>query len=249
MPSLKGSSVSTSSSSASPPRVIIWYISFSFMEITEKPSMNSSRRCCRRPSRLRRASSRALCTSSYSPSFDLCSESARLKSSIEVRFGFMFLTFASRASMRASTSARTTFFSSCSSRSAAMARRASSWPSLAPWPSSAAARRSWRMSRGSCLYSERASCSFVPHAWMRPWSSRSVRVFSSISFTRSTSWLFRALAAWMTSSRLARSPESTLSFSTRESLSELYLLSTFSALSSSFACSFLRSAIAFCTES
>mmetsp|Transcript_10739 Transcript_10739/g.28698 ORF Transcript_10739/g.28698 Transcript_10739/m.28698 type:complete len:219 (-) Transcript_10739:59-715(-) len=218
MPSAKGSSVSTSSSSASPPRVIIWYISFSFMEMTEKPSMNCSRRCCRRPSRFRRDSSRALCTSSYSPSFDLCSPSARLNSSIEVRFGFMFLTFASRASMRASTSARTTCCSSASLRSAAMARRAISAPALT---FSSSPRRSWRMSRGSCLYSARASWSFVPQAWMRPWSSFSVRVFSSMSLTRSTSWLFSALAAWMTSSRLARSEESTLSFSTRLSFSLL----------------------------
>lgn len=38
----KGSKESTSSSSASPPNVIIWYISFNFMLITVNPAMKSS---------------------------------------------------------------------------------------------------------------------------------------------------------------------------------------------------------------
>ena len=46
----KGSRESTSSSSASPPRVIIWYISFSLRLMTLKPAMNSSSRLLRSPS-------------------------------------------------------------------------------------------------------------------------------------------------------------------------------------------------------
>ena len=50
MPSEKGSRESTSSNSASPPSVIIWYISFSLPVMTAKPVMNSSSRCLRRSS-------------------------------------------------------------------------------------------------------------------------------------------------------------------------------------------------------
>ena len=50
-----GSSESTSSSSASPPRVIIWYISFSFRLMMLKADMNSSRRALRRLSYVVRA--------------------------------------------------------------------------------------------------------------------------------------------------------------------------------------------------
>ena len=49
-PSLNGSSESTSSNSASPPSVSIWYISFSWREMSEKPAMNSTSRCLRTPS-------------------------------------------------------------------------------------------------------------------------------------------------------------------------------------------------------
>ena len=42
IPSMNGSSESTSSSSASPPRVIIWYISFSLSAMVLNPAMNSS---------------------------------------------------------------------------------------------------------------------------------------------------------------------------------------------------------------
>ena len=48
--SAKGSRESTSSNSASPPKVIIWYISFSLSEIAAKPAMNSSSRALRSPS-------------------------------------------------------------------------------------------------------------------------------------------------------------------------------------------------------
>lgn len=51
MPSENGSRESTSSSSASPPSVIIWYISFSLLVMTENPAMNSSNRCLRSSSK------------------------------------------------------------------------------------------------------------------------------------------------------------------------------------------------------
>mmetsp|Transcript_93753 Transcript_93753/g.264718 ORF Transcript_93753/g.264718 Transcript_93753/m.264718 type:complete len:231 (-) Transcript_93753:3296-3988(-) len=162
MPSLNGSSVSTSSSSASPPSVIIWYISFNFMEMMEKPSMNSSSRCCRIASSLRRDSSRWACTASYSPRRVLCSASALRKSSIDERFGLRFLRLTSSVSMRASTSARTTLSSSASSRFTVIARRASSRPTTASSSSgwvSASPRSSFRISSGNCSYSFRASCS------------------------------------------------------------------------------------------
>ena len=50
MPSEKGSKESTSSSSASPPSVIIWYISLSLYVITLNPAMNSSSLCLRKSS-------------------------------------------------------------------------------------------------------------------------------------------------------------------------------------------------------
>ena len=50
----KGSRESTSSSSASPPRVIIWYISFRRRLMQLKPAMNSSRRLLRTSSCSRR---------------------------------------------------------------------------------------------------------------------------------------------------------------------------------------------------
>lgn len=45
IPSLNGSKLSKSSNSASPPKVIIWYISFSFNVIIPKPPINISNRC------------------------------------------------------------------------------------------------------------------------------------------------------------------------------------------------------------
>mmetsp|Transcript_98266 Transcript_98266/g.278261 ORF Transcript_98266/g.278261 Transcript_98266/m.278261 type:complete len:230 (+) Transcript_98266:560-1249(+) len=229
MPSLKGSSVSTSSSSASPPRVIIWYISLSFMEITEKPSMNSSKRVCLSTSSWRRDSSRVACAASYSASRPLCSASARRNSSMEVRFGFRLLAFCSSVSIRASASARTTRSRSFSPRSAPMACRASSRPfgsaaasaatTAAAW--TCASRSSRRKSRGSCWYSLRASSSLPAQAWIRAYRSRRALAFSSISFTRSTSWLFMVLAAWMTSSRFLRRPTSSKSLAAKLSFSWL----------------------------
>lgn len=66
IPSENGSSESTSSSSASPPSVIIWYISFSLLVMTEKPAMNSLSRCWRSSSRYLRCWSRAWVISSNS---------------------------------------------------------------------------------------------------------------------------------------------------------------------------------------
>jgi len=60
IPSEKGSRLSTSSSSALPPIVIIWYISFKRNEMVLKPVMKPSRRSERRSSCRFLAASRAL---------------------------------------------------------------------------------------------------------------------------------------------------------------------------------------------
>mmetsp|Transcript_46776 Transcript_46776/g.111354 ORF Transcript_46776/g.111354 Transcript_46776/m.111354 type:complete len:269 (-) Transcript_46776:2517-3323(-) len=90
MPSEKGSSESTSSSSASPPSVIIWYISLSRIVITEKPAMNSSRRCLRSASCAPRSESRFAVTASSSAWRRRNSAAFLRHSAIAAMFGFIF---------------------------------------------------------------------------------------------------------------------------------------------------------------
>lgn len=70
IPSENGSRLSTSSSSASPPRVIIWYISFRYSLIVPNPFMNMSSRCLRMSSRLLRCEFRRSVSSSYSATLE-----------------------------------------------------------------------------------------------------------------------------------------------------------------------------------
>eukprot|EP00162_Nutomonas_longa_P006808 comp17288_c0_seq1/m.28951 comp17288_c0_seq1/g.28951 ORF comp17288_c0_seq1/g.28951 comp17288_c0_seq1/m.28951 type:complete len:522 (-) comp17288_c0_seq1:1077-2642(-) len=91
MPSLNGSSESTSSSSASPPRVIIWYISLSLSEISKKPLRKQSRRSLRSPSWVRRWASRRAVISSRSFMRSSYSFSRRRYSMIALTFDSILL--------------------------------------------------------------------------------------------------------------------------------------------------------------
>mmetsp|Transcript_4366 Transcript_4366/g.13093 ORF Transcript_4366/g.13093 Transcript_4366/m.13093 type:complete len:281 (-) Transcript_4366:2347-3189(-) len=164
---------------------------------------------------------------------------------MDVRFGLRFFTLASRVSIRASISARSTCSTSSAGRSLAMALRASSEYLSANWSPACEDRRSFRMSRGSWAYSLRASSSLAPHEAIRLYISWSTRRFSSISLTRSTSLFFKPFACSMTSSRFSLSARSTWSFSARASRSWLWEFRTTSALSSSFRCSSLSTTSVF----
>mmetsp|Transcript_24402 Transcript_24402/g.76794 ORF Transcript_24402/g.76794 Transcript_24402/m.76794 type:complete len:216 (+) Transcript_24402:355-1002(+) len=111
MPSLKGSSESTSSSSASPPSVIIWYISLRRSPIVLKPAMNSASRCLRSSSKRRRCSSRCSVTESNSARRARHSASRARYSASTVRLGDM----SASASSSWATSAWSSLASSASS--------------------------------------------------------------------------------------------------------------------------------------
>src|SRR5271170_6595003 len=90
IPSENGSKLSTSSNSAFPPIVIIWYISFNRKEIMLKPCINSSRRRLRRSSQSFLAESRVWIVVSRSLERSLNSVSRRWYSSKALKSTLMF---------------------------------------------------------------------------------------------------------------------------------------------------------------
>ncbi|KAL7350583.1 hypothetical protein ACKS0A_03022 [Histoplasma ohiense] len=101
MPSEKGSRESTSSSSALPPIVIIWYISFSRSEMVLNPSIKPVRRRERRVSRRDFALSRLSSAVARSAERDSCSATRRRYSPRTERSTEAFWVFSSRAAMTA----------------------------------------------------------------------------------------------------------------------------------------------------
>ena len=105
-PSEKGSRLSTNSSSASPPSVIIWYISFSFFTITLSPVMNSPWRLVFRPLNSDFFSSLDDVILSSSSTRSIYCANFFLKATIEAKLGFMDLradSLLSKSSFRALT--------------------------------------------------------------------------------------------------------------------------------------------------
>lgn len=101
MPSEKGSSESTSSSSALPPIVIIWYISLSRSEMRLKPCMKPSSRLRRSSSQRRLTPSRAATAASRSALRAACSSTRRRYSASTPSSTFAFCVFSSSTAISA----------------------------------------------------------------------------------------------------------------------------------------------------
>mmetsp|Transcript_1964 Transcript_1964/g.8240 ORF Transcript_1964/g.8240 Transcript_1964/m.8240 type:complete len:211 (-) Transcript_1964:893-1525(-) len=176
MPSAKGSMESTSSSSASPPRVIIWYISFSLSEMMLKPAMNSSSlfflsssNCARVSSRCSVTDLSSLLRSSYSPIFTRYA-------SMELISGFISLSSSSRAPARRISSAASTVSSCSGVRSSGTGTSHSAW-------SDSCSLRSLLSSLSQCLALSLFSLDCASRSSSLLWMSTSTCFSAAISLT------------------------------------------------------------------
>mmetsp|Transcript_13188 Transcript_13188/g.49311 ORF Transcript_13188/g.49311 Transcript_13188/m.49311 type:complete len:490 (-) Transcript_13188:1977-3446(-) len=216
IPSANGSRESTSSSSASPPKVIIWYISFSLMEMTLKPDMNSS--------------SRVALSVSYVPLALSRSSVTFLKSSARVRYSLSFSENASMEDMSgfmdASASPSAVTFSLCASAETVLI---CSGVKSVGYASSHRASAIKRSISPVTFASSPCQCVALP-----PCSSASNLASSSLALMSTSTCLTRATMAFA-SSRAVVTEESSELFSSTSTCSSFCVSRTDMASSSSVA--------------
>mmetsp|Transcript_13013 Transcript_13013/g.32437 ORF Transcript_13013/g.32437 Transcript_13013/m.32437 type:complete len:317 (-) Transcript_13013:1274-2224(-) len=183
MPSVNGSRLSMSSSSASPPSVIIWYSSFSFSEMTLKPAMNSCRRFFRSSSCDARCVSRSVvnvsrcsCLLMYSACFSLYASSALMSGFIDAIVPCNCAISVERASTSSNCAA------SSSADNERNARRFSSSGTSSPRAAAYSAAATSYFSRVDARHA--FQCFFVPFASVTDWLSSSSSLSISISMLR-----------------------------------------------------------------